>query len=350
MSEKHKNQPTTHLQPTATGLHYMNGTDPIDAKVLQELLRNGRKSFTTIAKEADIPKDVVWKHFNRMKKTGLITGATIQQNPQNLGYEAVATILLSIESQAMDEVVEKLNIPEVYIFRQYNGRFNVGTISRLKKLRDLDRIKEMISRNKAVNEIKSYIWTDVRNIPENIIASNVSTKTEPFEEKNVETDGILNNRSIEVDDLDMKIIDCLSVDGRVSFRKIALKVGTSTDTVARRYQTLIENNVIKISIQIKPEELGFRAILDTSVVFTTQNETKEIVDRLSKIPGVTYIVKITGDYDLQVVALVKDCQDIMRINDEILKIKHIKRTEAFLRQFREGYSVWPGAGQHITTF
>ena len=63
------------------------------------------------------------------------------------------------------------------------------------------------------------------------------------------------------------------------------------------------------------------------------------MDKLSIIPGVVDLVKISGNYDLLVMALVKDCRDIIAINEEIAKIPYIKRIDAAMRQV---YPVWPG--------
>ncbi|HLN89742.1 MAG TPA: Lrp/AsnC family transcriptional regulator, partial [Candidatus Binatia bacterium] len=64
----------------------MNGLQPIDVTILQELLKDGRKSFTTIAKECNTSKDVIWNHYRELKKAGIIVGATIQFNYQKFGY------------------------------------------------------------------------------------------------------------------------------------------------------------------------------------------------------------------------------------------------------------------------
>jgi hypothetical protein len=48
-----------------------------------------------------------------------------------------------------------------------------------------------------------------------------------------------------------------------------------------------------------------------------------------------------------VVALVKDCQGIIAINDEIVKIPNIKKIDAALRQIPP---CWPGPRQYISTF
>ena len=44
----------------------MKDLEEIDVKILKELLKDGRKSFTTIAEEYQTSKDIVWKHYKNM--------------------------------------------------------------------------------------------------------------------------------------------------------------------------------------------------------------------------------------------------------------------------------------------
>ncbi|HLN90196.1 MAG TPA: Lrp/AsnC family transcriptional regulator, partial [Candidatus Binatia bacterium] len=118
-------------------------------------------------------------------------------------------------------------------------------------------------------------------------------------------------------------------------------------TISRRYEKLVKNNFIKVSIQINPVALGYQAILDVGVALANQSEAKSIIEKLSRIRGVSYLVKISGNYDLTVVALVKDCKDIIEVNEEIAKIPNIKRIEATLKPLPPR---WPGPRQYISTF
>ena len=48
----------------------------IDAYILKELLQDGRKNFTKIAKKLKVSKKTIWKHYTLMKQKGVILGAT----------------------------------------------------------------------------------------------------------------------------------------------------------------------------------------------------------------------------------------------------------------------------------
>ena len=75
--------------------------DEIDAKILKDLLKDGRKEFIEIAKEAQVTKDVIWQHYTNLKKKGIIVGATIQLNYAALGFD-VAAVFLSKSQQIND--------------------------------------------------------------------------------------------------------------------------------------------------------------------------------------------------------------------------------------------------------
>src|ERR1035438_3828333 len=128
---------------------------------------------------------------------------------------------------------------------------------------------------------------------------------------------------IKLDETDIQIAEELNKNGQAPFSRIDQSIGASTDTVTRRYTKLVQNDFIKVSIQINPVILGYKAILNCFIAFLSQNRMETAVENLSKIPNVTYIVKISRDYHLQVVALIKEIDEIYAINEESMKIPNI---------------------------
>ncbi len=318
----------------------------IDAIILKELLKDGRKSFTAIAEENNVSKDIIWKHFNEMKKASIIVGATIQYNYPLFGYEGVASILVNVESQHCNEVFERLTKnPDIHPFRVYNSRHNIGVITTFKNLKDLDDIKEILKRQNPVIAIRTYLWTDVRNTPENtsfgFARNNDLSNTRRTKEEADKTG------RVKLDEIDQQIVEELTKDGRAPFSKIAQSIGTSTDTVTKRYDRLVRNGFIKVVIRFNPLLLGYKALANFYIEFLSQAETKKAIDVLSKTPDVNYLVKISGDYDLHIAVLVKDIEDIIGINEEIMKISNVGKIEVDLKKLPP---IWPGLRQYITTF
>jgi len=322
-------------------LRAMKVLDPVDTKILKSLLQDGRKSFTEIGRELKVSKDSVCGRYKELVKSGVIVGATIQVNPHRFGYHAVVMIMLNVDSQNLRDVWEHVNkIPNTTFFRYYNSIYNIGAVFRLKDLYELENFKQMMNKQNQVNQFQTYIWTAVRNIPENILqGTEVSQGNSSPQE--------YQKGPFQIDEIDGKIMGLLVANGRLPFRKIADQTGAATSTVARRYRELRRNNVINSCIQINPHKLGYQNILEISLAVANQDEITEMANKISRIPGVTYLVQISGHYDLSVVSLVRDCKDIVYINERILEIPNIKRMEGTLRRLPQA---WPGRSQHISTF
>ena len=135
----------------------------LDSRILKYLLEDGRESFADIAEKCGVTKNKVWKRYKAMEKKGIITGATIQVNFAGLGYDAVATLLVSVEAHQIDNVIQKIGeIREIRAYRHYNSAYNVRGVTILKDLSELDHVKEAMRRRIPISGLKTYIWTGVK--------------------------------------------------------------------------------------------------------------------------------------------------------------------------------------------
>ena len=320
--------------------------DETNAKILKDLLRDGRKDFADIAKECNATKNTIWRRYTKMKEAGIIVGATNQMNYASFGYDVIATILLNIESHQVEDTFERIKKTlNLLPIRQFNSRYNIRVIANLRNLKELDRIKETIRLHSSVTDLRTYFWLDVKNNPENLSFQSLELRRENVGEENLKI--ISPQKKITTDDIDKRIAQKLADNGRMSFRKIAEEIGMSTDTVIRRYERLVKSGAMKVSIQINPEKLGYQANLDFSIAFAFHKETAPIVEKLSKIPGVIIIIKTSGDYDLHVTAMVRDSIQQFEIQEEIAKIPNIAKMETAARRIP---NKWPTNSQHISTF
>ncbi|MBV9661290.1 MAG: Lrp/AsnC family transcriptional regulator, partial [Acidimicrobiales bacterium] len=62
--------------------------------------------------------------------------------------------------------------------------------------------------------------------------------------------------SVTVDDLDRKILHALYIDGRAPFNRLATVLGTSEQTVARRYRRLNQSGALRVVAQLDRARLG----------------------------------------------------------------------------------------------
>jgi Lrp/AsnC family transcriptional regulator, regulator for asnA, asnC and gidA len=323
----------------------MYKVDGINAAILRSLLSDGRKSYVDIANEVGTTKIKIWKHFKEMERKGIISGATVQMNYAALGFDALATLLISVEGEQLNQIMDYVaKITEVRAYRQYNSIYNIRAVTTLRGINELDHVKEVIRRRIPANGIRSYIWTAVRTIPENL---SLVTNWENAEPANPEVPRIFHQETkVSVDELDLSIIEKLSTDGRAPFSQIADELGTSIDTVAKRYRRLKQDHVVKVSLQINPNLIDYSLILDFNIALKSPSNAQTI-EALCRIPDIVIITKTSGDYDLQVTAIVRDIQHMLSIQDEIIKVPGINKMETSARKIPPQ---WPTAKQYISTF
>lgn len=107
-----------------------------------------------------------------------------------------------------------------------------------------------------------------------------------------------------LDELDRRIVVAMQHDGRASWRAIADAVGSSTATVARRGQNLIQSGTIKVAVM---PALGSTGEVDSFLIrVTCQPGTQLLVAaELVAHSDVRFVTVVTGGYDIIAELVVK---------------------------------------------
>ena len=127
----------------------------------------------------------------------------------------------------------------------------------------------------------------------------------------------------KIDQIDKQIIQKMGKNSRLSFRKIAQELNISTDTISRRFKKLFNNAIIKPLIQINPTKIGYKATVFFSVSFISKQKLENIVEMISQIPDIVLIINTSGHFDLWVMALIKNIDQLFSIQDQLYKIPGI---------------------------
>ena len=197
---------------------------------------------------------------------------------------------------------------------------NLDVVIILKTLEQLNDIKDAIKRHFSILEMRTAIWTDVKEMNQNLAITSADKKKEEAEiNYQVNTQKKSNSQTMVIDEIDKKIADKLSENGRVSMETLGREIGLSSAAAKRRYEKLKKNGVLKVTIQVNPIKMGYRALCVFFTVTSHENSFL-IIEKISKIPDVISIMKTTGDYDLQIWAMVKDIDQLLSIQEEIGKI------------------------------
>jgi DNA-binding Lrp family transcriptional regulator len=130
-----------------------------------------------------------------------------------------------------------------------------------------------------------------------------------------------------MDVIDLKILEELKNDGRMSYNDISKRIGKTEATVRRRVKSLIDDNVIKrftieYELDTKPKTSA------TIKVEPDFKDIKRILSELSKIEEITSIWRLSGDCGLLMKVDIPSIEQFNPlIEDKISPIQGIKIVE-----------------------
>jgi len=148
---------------------------------------------------------------------------------------------------------------------------------------------------------------------------------------------------MELDKIDRDIIEILQRDGRCPYTEIAKQLQISEGTVRKRVARLTESQVIQIVGLIDPGRLGFDApaIIGVSV---DPPQLEAAAKQIATFPEVSYLIMVSGLFDLIVEVLCKDRADLVQfLNKKLHQVPRVNSTQTFLtlQTYKMAYGARP---------
>lgn len=131
--------------------------------------------------------------------------------------------------------------------------------------------------------------------------------------------------SVDLDEVDKVILRSLRENARMSLQEMSRKSGISDATIQFRLKRMKANGVIeRFTITANPAATGY-AVTAIMLVQTDNERQDQAVKALAKIPEITEVYGILGEYDLFVKVWSKSLEELnILINDRIRSIEGIE--------------------------
>ena len=122
-----------------------------------------------------------------------------------------------------------------------------------------------------------------------------------------------------LDEKDRKILMILQKDGRESLTVIARKVNLSIDSVHKRIKEMKRKGVFTAGTFINPRVIGFPLVADIKIKLRniTEKQKEGFIEHLIDHPRVIELLSIMGDFDLTLVLIAENTDELDRISTEI---------------------------------
>jgi len=148
-----------------------------------------------------------------------------------------------------------------------------------------------------------------------------------------------------MDQIDLAIINFLQSDGRKPFTDIARALSISEGTVRNRVTRLVDKGVLQIVGLIDPNQFGYEApaMIGVSVL---PAYLERVAETVAEFPEVSYLIMVSGGFDLFVEVLCRDLDHLAKfLSEKLLQVPGITDTQTFitLKTYKLAYGAVPNS-------
>jgi Lrp/AsnC family transcriptional regulator for asnA, asnC and gidA len=101
--------------------------DNLDIQILSILMKNATTPYTEIAKELIVSGGTIHVRMKKLEEMGVIKGASLEVDPQKLGYDITAFLGIFLEkgSQYNEAVKQLKTVPEIVELHYTTGSYSI---------------------------------------------------------------------------------------------------------------------------------------------------------------------------------------------------------------------------------
>jgi DNA-binding Lrp family transcriptional regulator len=131
---------------------------------------------------------------------------------------------------------------------------------------------------------------------------------------------------MHLDETDVKILEALTLDARLSSRQISKQCGISIGTVLARMKRMEKDGIIKgYSALLDHEKLGYELTV-VSEITVSKGRLLEMENEISKLPNVCCVYDVTGLTDAFIIAKFKNREELSKFTKRLLAMPYVERT------------------------
>lgn len=267
-----------------------------DKKILFELDKNSRQSFSKIAKNVGLSKETCIYRINNLIKNKVISNFTTLISLGNLGLfsHKIYFRLHGLTKAKKEELINSLKSnKKINWIAECIGDYDLIIAVLCKNIKEFDEEK-----NKILEKFSDYI----QNYKVGIMVETHIYERNYLLNKNTNKESFLIGKlnQIKLKEKDKKILNLISTDSRIQTIEIAKKLGLNVKTVVSRIKELEKRKIIqgyKISIDL--DKIGYKFYKSFIQVNKKGNESKKFLEFCKLNENIIHLVENVGSWELE---------------------------------------------------
>ena len=140
--------------------------DELDDKILHILIEDARTSLKDIGKRCGISSVSVLNRIKRLKRLGVITGATLFASINTLGFQIVASIGMETESGANIQEILRYFKEHTYLIEPSVsiGKYDLCALIYAENITSLNERIETVRRLSGIRKVVVIVWSGIPHL------------------------------------------------------------------------------------------------------------------------------------------------------------------------------------------
>ena len=282
-----------------------------DKKILYELDKNSRQSYSQLAKKVYLSQEATRYRVNRLIQNKVIFKFFTKIDVSKLGLTFYKVLIKfhNINEQKKEEIIHYLvKQPIVDWAVVTDGPYDISFVILVKNLWKSKQFLsnfyqiygQYISKKEfSVNLIGEYLTRDYLIDKERIIKKERSYTSE--------------NEKIELDKINLKIISFLTENSRTSAVDIAAELKISPDSVLQRIKKLEKEKIITGYNLVLNQEALNQIHYKVFIYLNDISKENQLYSYCRSIPQITYLINSFGEWDIELDIEVKNVNEFRKI-------------------------------------
>ena len=273
-----------------------------DKRIISFLLDDCRTPLTKIAKAVRLSRDAVDYRIRKLQRHGVILSFSPLYHLKNLGFNKYHTFFLLAEKQKgrQKELLKYLrDHPNTRSIIEYSARWDLEFVVVARNVQEYDLI---------ITEIMNLFSDLIQNKKKMLIIENYHSVHLPYHFYSRFREPLIVKKKdnyVDVDDKDIKILEILSKDARISTYKLGHKIGLSPDAASYRIRKMKDEGILlKFTTILDLTKLGYHWHTFTIQCQTMDRQTEmRLVEFTSRHNYIIRAVKTLGTMDIMILVM-----------------------------------------------
>lgn len=285
----------------------MGSMDFLTERAITYLRRDGRASYSTIAKELDTTRANISSRLSPLFQSGSLR-VIAAIHPRILGLEVLAHVSLRVYGSPAHIIEHLTQLPSAVYLSEATGSYQVIVELHSPSLTDLHR---------DIGEIRALDGVIEGHILQyEHIYSSFFLGEEP------------DLQGFQLDETNQLLAQQLQIDGRKSYAELAEHTGLSISATRDRVARLLDSGAMQIGVVRGRNSAGSELVFGFG--FTTATPHPQLLELLRAQPGLEFLSSTVGRYDLVTTISFNSLPQFATLLQAIRTIDEVRTVETWL--------------------